>query len=161
MKHKEYRKIHALHKDGGNLYWIHRNGTVRNDSGEEVKSRRGKNKYINIMLVTASGRKSFLLHRLIAHVYLGLDLKSKLTVNHIDGDRFNNEISNLEIVTQSKNNILARINGQRKNKLSKVEVRTIRQWKGVFPQKTIAYVFGVSQTFISKILSGKQMSYEI
>lgn len=44
--------------------------------------------------------KDFLVARLIATTFLG---KSELTVNHIDGNRFNNNIENLEWCTLGEN----------------------------------------------------------
>lgn len=48
--------------------------------------------------------KDFLVARLVASTFLSNELKNKnLTVNHIDGNRFNNNISNLEWCTLREN----------------------------------------------------------
>jgi len=47
--------------------------------------------------------KKYLMHRIVAHVYLGLDLNSKLQVDHIDRNGTNNNVSNLRIVTHQEN----------------------------------------------------------
>ena len=48
--------------------------------------------------------KTFLVARLVAFTFLEQDINDlSLTVNHIDGNRFNNNISNLEIVTIKEN----------------------------------------------------------
>ena len=44
-------------------------------------------------------------HRLVARVFLSDTYKPDLTVNHKDGNRFNNNIDNLEWVTQSENEL--------------------------------------------------------
>lgn len=44
--------------------------------------------------------KRFLVHRLIALVYIG---ESKLNVNHKDGNKLNNHVSNLEYLSQKDN----------------------------------------------------------
>jgi hypothetical protein len=49
------------------------------------------------------GRKPYKLHRLIAMIYLD-NFDNNLHINHKDGDKLNNDISNLEIVTQKENN---------------------------------------------------------
>ena len=44
------------------------------------------------------------LHRIIAVAFLGLDIENLETqVDHIDGDRSNNKVSNLRIVTHTQN----------------------------------------------------------
>jgi hypothetical protein len=44
------------------------------------------------------------LHRIIASAFLGLDFENKKTeVDHIDGDRSNNKVTNLRIVTHMDN----------------------------------------------------------
>lgn len=47
--------------------------------------------------------KSFFVHRLVATAFLGLPSDPKLVVNHIDLNKHNNRIANLEWVTQSRN----------------------------------------------------------
>jgi len=48
--------------------------------------------------------KSIKVHRAVAAAFLGLDLSnSRIEVNHKDGDKFNNRVSNLELVTRSEN----------------------------------------------------------
>lgn len=47
-------------------------------------------------------RKTKLVHRIIAECFFG---KSELTVDHLDGNKMNNNINNLEYVTSKENNI--------------------------------------------------------
>lgn len=48
--------------------------------------------------------KTFLVARLVAYTHLGLDINDKkTTVNHIDGNRFNNNLENLEIISLADN----------------------------------------------------------
>lgn len=48
--------------------------------------------------------KTFLVARLVAYTHLGLDINDKTTtVNHIDGNRFNNNLANLEIISLADN----------------------------------------------------------
>ena len=53
-------------------------------------------------------------HRLIAETFLNLDITSNLVVDHIDGDKTNNALSNLRIVTQKEN-----LNFAKQNKTTK------------------------------------------
>lgn len=90
---------------------------------ETGKTRNGKG-YLGIPLRCEDGRqRSFLVHRLVAKYFLP-DWDENLTVNHIDEDRFNNKVSNLEMVTQLQNNN----HGDRKKK---VEIaRETNKWSG-------------------------------
>lgn len=51
--------------------------------------------------------KTLLVHRLVACTFLNLELHGKMTVDHIDGNRENNNLENLRIVTLGENIRLA------------------------------------------------------
>lgn len=57
--------------------------------------------------------KNYSGHRLVARIFIP-NLENKPCVNHIDGDKTNNDISNLEWVTHSENNQHANQTGLRK-----------------------------------------------
>jgi hypothetical protein len=57
-----------------------------------------KNDYVYVKIL----QKSYLVHRLMALTYLS-NLENKATVNHIDGDKHNNMLFNLEWATSSEN----------------------------------------------------------
>lgn len=65
--------------------------------------------YIRASLATSTGGvKKFSIHRLVMHEFIG---PSDLEVNHIDGIKHNNNLSNLEYVTGDENKHHAAING--------------------------------------------------
>ncbi len=57
--------------------------------------------YIAVKLQCNGERKQFYVHRLVAECYLGSCHGSD--VNHIDGNKSNNSVYNLEIVSHSEN----------------------------------------------------------
>lgn len=58
--------------------------------------------YIRINLLKNGKMKQVFVHRLVAEAFIG-EICNGMTVNHIDGNKANNNVSNLEIVTQSEN----------------------------------------------------------
>jgi hypothetical protein len=57
---------------------------------------------LNVILCNPFGQKRSKIHRLVAIAFIP-NPQNKPEVNHIDGDRFNNCVSNLEWVTSSEN----------------------------------------------------------
>lgn len=74
------------------------------------------NKYLSVRLSKNGIVKMKLIHRLVAISFL-LNNQNKTQVNHIDGNKQNNILSNLEWVTHSENAKHAYING-----LSKIPI---------------------------------------
>ena len=59
-----------------------------------------KNKYSRVKC----GGKYFYRHRIMGHTFLGLDLENpKTQIDHIDGNRENNNLNNLRIVNNQQN----------------------------------------------------------
>lgn len=119
-------------------------------------------------------KKNILLHRAVAELFIGKIPENKC-VNHIDGCKTNNHVSNLEIVTYSENNIHAfkagltvtgddhwtrkypekRLLGTRnpKCKLTEKDVMEIRKlYKEGMYQTKIAEKYNVGYTCIQKIV---------
>ena len=70
--------------------------------------------YLYVDLYKDGRRTRFTVHRLVALAFIP-EVKGKPFVNHIDGDKRNNAVSNLEWVTNQENQILAVLTGQSKN----------------------------------------------
>ena len=75
-------------------------GSILNKQRRQVGS--GNDKYIRIKSLKNSGAPSTSVHRLIAHTFIP-NPENKEYVNHIDGNTFNNCVSNLEWCTQKEN----------------------------------------------------------
>lgn len=75
--------------------------SVKNGKRREIKGAYDKDGYLKITLVSdKKENKYFRKHRLIAWAFLGFSEKQ---VNHKDGVKDNNHLSNLEYVTQREN----------------------------------------------------------
>lgn len=99
-----------------------------------------KNGYIMISLKKNKKTRQYYLHRILAEHFL-TRCKNKTQVNHIDGDKLNNNLSNLEWVTPSENmehsfslglhKGIKRFGEQNhQSKLDKKQVKEIRRLKG-------------------------------
>lgn len=88
-------------------YKIHWRGVVLSKKKNIVlKNGRTTSGYYTVSL----NRKSFYIHRLVAEKFIP-NPENKPCINHIDGDKSNNHISNLEWVTYSENMQHASKNG--------------------------------------------------
>jgi hypothetical protein len=92
-----------------------------------------KDGYLKCAIMQNGKNHYFLTHRLIATVFIPKDL-GNMEVNHIDGNKKNNDISNLEWVTRSQNIVHAHkclgapSGAQRYNaKFTEDEIRFIRK----------------------------------
>lgn len=64
----------------------------------------------NGYVIYNSGGTRYYAHRLVAHLWLGLNLEDRSSqVDHIDNDRANNHWSNLQIVSTGQNKRLATV----------------------------------------------------
>ena len=93
------------------LYQISTNGKVRkcystkNIKNKTVILKGGKfpNGYLFVSLTVSKGKyKNFLVHRLVAEAFIP-NPDNKSDVNHIDGNKSNNNVENLEWCTRSEN----------------------------------------------------------
>lgn len=67
-----------------------------------LKPKTKSNGYKEVSLSLDSGGKSFYVHRLVASTFIG-EIPKGYEVNHIDGNKANNTLENLEIVSASEN----------------------------------------------------------
>ena len=121
----------------------------------ELRPRRIGAGYLAISSKDRGVKRTFYLHRLVAEAFLGKPADSN-EVNHLDGDKSNNHVSNLEWTTHSQNLQHAVRHGlTTRNALKPADVKMIRKLiaDGV-SRKEIASCYGVSLSAISHIASG-------
>lgn len=92
------------------------------------------NGYVSLMLMYQKPKrhtKNFYVHRLVAQTFIP-NPENKSTVNHIDGNKQNNCVENLEWNTQSENNIHSlRVLKNRKRLLSQEQAEYIKEHKEI------------------------------
>lgn len=86
-------------------YYVSEDGNVYTDYGNKKMSDSAKQQgYIVNSFYGPNGyRKDIKRHVLIAKVFLGNSSKEKNQINHIDGNKTNNRVDNLEWVTSKEN----------------------------------------------------------
>jgi predicted XRE-type DNA-binding protein len=110
--------------------------------------------------------KTILIHRVLAIIFIP-NLENKKTVNHIDGNKLNNNIENLEWNTYSENvkhsydlglhiSIKGdKIHSAKLNKEDVIEIKTMLK-HNLYKQKEIAELYGVDSSVISRINTNSQ-----
>jgi len=89
--------------DGYQNYSVSTYGDVRNDITKRVLKKGKTTKgYFQVCLSINGIRNVLLVHRLVASAFLK-NIEGAKVVNHIDGNKLNNKLSNLEWVSQSRN----------------------------------------------------------
>lgn len=146
-----------------NFYSVSSFGRVRNDrTGKILRS--STDRYASVHL-SANGKSNRVsVHRLVMRAFHG---DSHLDVNHVDGDKLNNKLSNLEYVTRSGNLKHAFRTGLASNvgskhsraKLTERDVILIRKLSDHLLPKTIAEVFGVKSVTVRDIVRGNRWTH--
>ncbi len=122
--------------------------------------------YLQVTLYRDGIRRVFV-HRLVALSYLNHYYKFGLEVNHKDGIKVHNEVSNLEWVTSSENKrhriailgIIVNTRGENSGsaKLTRVDVLWIRKSK--LKYKELAKTYNVHPSQISRIRNNKRWGH--
>lgn len=145
-------------------------GDLRNANTKKVyRQCVNKNGYcqVCVSLGSRNKKKVFKIHKAVAETFIS-NPENKPQVNHIDTDKTNNSVKNLEWVTNLENSHHAKDNGLMKSKkgeehasakLTEDNVRYIRNnyipRDKEFGCRALANKFGVSHPIISRVLKGK------
>lgn len=116
--------------------------------------------YACVILFNKLGKKGFKVHRLVAKAFV-LNNENKPQINHKDGNKCNNNISNLEWVTHSENALHAIENNLMKSVKEKVKVKQLDKNTGkslnIFNSvKEAAKNINISPSNISSCLTEKR-----
>lgn len=159
-------------KDYEGFYEVSNFGSVRKVVGGKfryLKHTLRSDGYTMVQLNNGKNVKALLTHRVVALSMLSEGMsEEKCYVNHRDGDKHNNHVSNLEWVTLKENNKHSWRVGLTKGRkgidnpssnFTEEQLELIKECldKGVL-QKTIAEAFYVSQTTISNFKRGVHYS---
>lgn len=130
-----------------------------------LKQQIQRNGYLLVGLRKEGKQKFISVHRIVASAFIP-NIENKKQVNHIDGNKLNNKVNNLEWVTASENikhayktglkhTLIGELNGN--SKIKKVDVDFIRKnykpYDRIFSRKKLAEMFNISIATVKKILS--------
>lgn len=145
-------------------------------SGHNRKSKIRKTTISNcgyhlVLLSNGENRKNCAVHRIVANAFIPIDDNKLLDVNHIDGNKLNNRVENLEWLTRGENIrhayelglskfVYAKGEKNHKAKLSDSQVREIKLLilAGESNQE-IAKKYNVKHYNISTIRTGKRWKH--
>lgn len=133
--------------------------------GRELAPQVTKDGYLKVTLTKNGESRKLYLHRLVAIQFLN-NPGNLPQVNHIDGNKLNNQVSNLEWCTRQENqNHAVRTGLMQKGqdrpsaKLTESQVLEIYKLKGIVKAQDIAEQYGVSKNTINCILRGSKWNY--
>lgn len=116
--------------DYNGIYQISSLGRIRNNKTNKIlanylnSSKENKTKYYKIDLMKNGKKKKEYVHRLVARTFLGLKSNSNYQVDHINNNSLDNNVCNLQILSQ-KDNLKKQMKNMAKN-FSKYENNIIR-----------------------------------
>ena len=115
-------------------------------------STKAKEGYVTVRLSKNRNITTFKIHQLVAEAFI-LNPEGKHCVNHIDGNKQNNHVENLEWCTHSENMKHAFKTGlsKPKRKLDDRAIKAILDAKGKISCTVLAEIHGVSFQMICKI----------
>jgi len=161
------KRIHDFLPEIKDYYTVTDNGEFFSDNSGKMKTRnRAGTEYQIINFMTTDGKKrTFRAHRLVLMAFKPVENMDKLEVNHIDGNKKNNNLSNLEWCTTSENQkhafkigLQKAKKGEKSNfsKLKKEDIQLIFQLRQQGKtQQQIAEIVRCSRSNISYILNKK------
>lgn len=138
-----------------------------------IKPSKTKDGYLKTMLKADSGKyHSWVVHKWVAMAFIG-DRPDKFEINHLNGIKDDNSVSNLEYCSKKDNMLHAykvcnkprmkgEINGMAK--LSNKDVAEIREYvsnctKRYYGRKALAEKYGVSECTIKEIVSRRKNKF--
>ena len=151
-------------------YYINSKGELFTDDGKKKMKESIKGGYVKNQLCRKDGKtKQYFRHRLVMMCFNPNEKQNELQVNHIDGNKLNNNLENLEWVTNQENRIhavkiglAARMIGESNpySKLLETQVIDIIQdLLNHVPYSQIIKKYNISKSTVSAIKNKRNWTY--
>ena len=135
------------------LRFINKNTNIEKERIKSQKIR--KDGYLEVALYKNGKGKSIQVHRIVAKTFIP-NIENKAQVNHIDGNKKNNNVSNLEWVLGSENMIHSA--RQLRNNVRKINQYDLDgRYLATYSSITIAgEINGIRESSIANVLAGRR-----
>lgn len=152
---ERWRKI-----DDFRNYEVSDTGRVRNIKTSRILKPRNGHEYPSVSLYNEHGRRDLQIHRLVAKAFIP-DSHEGLDINHIDGCKHNNHVSNLEWCTRSENIRHAYRTGLKapSGPHEPTRVRVIETGNTYESARECAREMNMSQAHVSRCINGIYKQY--
>lgn len=151
-------------------YYAREDGSIFSATSNKILSTNlDKDGYVKVRLISVDGRHTYSVHRLILENFNPIDNMENMQVNHIDGNKQNNKLENLEWVTCSENNQHAHKIGLKNqkgehNNASKLTENDVKEIINLLletnmTQKEIGRIYGISDQAIGDIKAHQRWKY--
>jgi hypothetical protein len=144
-------------------YVVYNDGTIFSLQSKMFMNSINTNGYLSVKI----GGKLESIHRLVGKLFIP-NPDNKPEINHIDGDKTNNKVENLEWVSPSENiqhkiHQLGKEHRGSKNGMAKLTLEQCKKikllYQSGYSQNKLGEMFGISQGKISNVVNGK--SYKV
>lgn len=146
------------------LYEISNTGLVKSITRNIILKPRISNGYFRLGLTDKYGKRPhFLVHRLVGLHFIH-NPNNYPIINHLDGNKLNNDVTNLEWTTYQGNTRHSFKTGLRKKhhsnyKLSEEQVIEIRSLDGKMTLEKIGELYSIHKGMVSRIINRKKWKH--
>ena len=147
-------------------YWVSNLGRVKNNKGRILKGGFNTKGYPHVCVKLEGVQATYKVHRLVAIAFIP-NPNNLPQVNHIDGDKTNNSVENLEWCTgeynikhKTENGLCSHIHGEEHPKHILTEEQVVEIYlDNTLTQKELGEVYGVSRSTIQAIKHGRMWKH--